>query len=125
MRHHFLAGIAFLFSTSALAADIPTDLQVELQSAMLSHIDEIVVDGAYTYVDTTEQVVKTVYPANVHPIIVPFGSDYFVCSEMVDDNGNKLTADFLVRLIEGDYRVVQMIIDDREAMEVAMSKLGQ
>jgi hypothetical protein len=125
MRHHFLAGIAFLFSTSALAADIPTDLQVELQSAMLSYIDDIVVDGAYTYVDTKEQAVKTVYPANIHPIIVPFGSDYFVCSEMVDANGNKLTADFLVRLIEGDYRVVQMIMANREALEVAMSKLDQ
>ena len=125
MRHNFLAGIAFLFCTSALAADIPTDLQVELQSAMLSYIDEILVDGAYTYVDTMEQAVKTVYPANIHPIIVPFGNDYFVCSEMVDDSGNKMTADFLVRLIEGDYRVVQLIIDDRKAMEVAMSKLGQ
>lgn len=125
MRHHLIAGIAFLFSTSALAADIPTDLQVELQSAMLSYIDEIVVDGAYTYVDTKEQAVKTAYPANIHPIIVPFGDDYFVCSEMVDDSGNKMTADFLVRLIESDYRVVQLIIDDRKAMEVAMSKLGQ
>jgi hypothetical protein len=125
MRRHFLAGIAFLFSTSALAADIPTDLQVELQTAMLSYIDEIVVDGAYTYVDTKEQAVKTAYPANIHPIIVPFGDDYFVCSEMVDADGNKLTADFLVRLIDGDYRVVQMIMADRKALEVAMSKLDQ
>ena len=119
-----IAAIALLFAGSALAAEIPTELQVELQGAMLRHIDEISVDGRYTYVDPKVQVVKAVYPANVHPMIVPFGSDYFVCSEVLDENGNNLTADFLVREIDGEQRVVQMLIDDREAMMAAMKKLG-
>lgn len=125
MRYHIIAGIGFLAATSALAADIDADLQVKLQGAMLSHIEEIVVDGAYTYVDAKEQALKTVYPANIHPIIVPFGTDYFVCSEMIDESGNNLTADFLVREVEGEYKVVQTIINDRQTMTAALAKLGQ
>ncbi len=122
---HIVAVITLLFANSALAADIPTDLQVKLQGAMLSHIQEILVDGAYTYVDAKEQALKTVYPANIHPMIVPFGKDYFLCSEMVDENGNNLTADFLVRAVNGKYQVVQTIINDRPTMMAALAKLGK
>ncbi len=122
---HIVAAIVLLVANSALAADIPTELQVKLQGAMLRHIEEIVVDGAYTYVDPKDQAVKTVYPANIHPMVVPFGTDYFVCSEMIDENGNNLTADFLVRQVGGEYRVVQTIINDRPAMMAALTKLGK
>jgi hypothetical protein len=122
---HIVAVIALLFANSALAADIPTELQVKLQGAMLSHIQEILVDGAYTYVDAKEQGVKTVYPANVHPMIVPFGKDYFLCSEMVAESGNNLTADFLVRQVGGEYKVVQTIMNDRPTLMAALAKLGK
>jgi len=125
MLRHLVAAIALLIATSASAADIPADLQVKLQGAMLQHLDEIVVDGVYSYVDPKSQAVRTVYPANIHPMVVPFGDDYFVCSEMIDEGGDNLTADFLVREVGGTYRVVQVLIDDRPAMMAAMAKLGQ
>jgi hypothetical protein len=125
MSHLIVAGLSLLLAAGASAADIPADLQVKLQGAMLRHIEEIAVDGAYTYVDTHGQALKTVYPANIHPMIVPFGEDYFVCSEVIDEDGNNLTADFLVREIRGEYAVVQTLIDDRQAMMAAMQKLGQ
>lgn len=125
MMRRIVVVVALLFAKSALAADIPTELQVKLQGAMLSHIEEILTDGAYTYVDPKEQALKTVYPANIHPMIVPFGPDYFVCSEMVDENGNNLTADFLVREIGNQYKVVQTIINDRPTMMAALAKLGK
>jgi predicted thioesterase len=120
-----IAGLTLLLGAGPLAADVPADVQVKLQGAMLRHIEEIAVDGAYTYLDTRDQTVKTVYPASVHPMVVPFGEDYFVCSEVIDEDGNNLTADFLVRDVKGEYTVVQTIIDDREAMMAAMAKLGQ
>jgi hypothetical protein len=125
MWRFLVALIAATFATGAFAADIPADLQVKLQGAMLEHLDAVAVDGAYSYVDPKSQAVKTVYPANIHPMVVPFGDDYFVCSEMIDEDGNNLTADFLVREIGGEYRVVQTLIDDRQAMMAAMAKLGQ
>ena len=125
MSKRLLAGAVFLASTSGWAADIPADLQVKLQSVMLDHIDTVAVDGAYTYVDTKDDTLKTVYPANVHPFVVQLGEDYFVCSQMIDEEGNSLTADFLVRQIDGEYRVVQTIMDDREAVSAVISHSGQ
>lgn len=125
MLKRLLAAFACVACTSAVAAEIPADVQVKLQGVMLDYIDARLSDGEYVYVDTREKALKTLFPANVHPFVVPIGDDYFVCSEMIDDDGNTLTADFLIRRIDGEYKVVQMIVDDREAVSAAIAKLGQ
>ncbi len=113
-----------LSSGPAVAADIPTEVKAKLQSAMIAHVDGVMVDGAYTYLDTTTNAIETVYPANVHPMVIPAGSDYFVCSEMITEGGDTVTADFLVREISGDYKVVQMIVNNRGALQAAMKNIG-
>ncbi|WP_170476428.1 hypothetical protein [Ruegeria arenilitoris] len=113
-----------LISGPVLAADIPTEVKAKLQSAMIAHVDGVMVDGAYTYLDTTTNEIATVYPANVHPMVIPAGGDYFVCSEMITEGGDTVTADFLVREISGDYKVVQMIVNNRAALQSAMKKIG-
>lgn len=128
MRRLALIGAMFVtlgFSAPASAADISSEVQVQLQSAMQHHIDQISVDGAYTYIDAETSELKTTYPANVHPMILEFGSDYFVCSEFVDEDGTHFTADFLVRRVGDDYRVVQTIIDNRPMVQRAMSRIRQ
>ena len=124
MKATALVAVLALSAGVVHADEIPTDLQVELQSAMLSYTDSILDDGAYSYIDTEEDALRTVYPAQVHPFVVPFGDDYFLCSEMVTDEGAPVTADFLIRRIGGAYRVVQLILDDRPAVQAAMAKLG-
>lgn len=125
MRKLGMVLAALAFSAPVLAADIPAEVQVRLQGAMQHYIDQISVDGSYTYIDPKTSQLRTVYPANVHPMVLGFGKDYFVCSELVDGSGKKLTADFLVRKFGGDYRVVQMILDNRPMVEAAMSKVGK
>jgi len=114
-----------LASTRDVAADIPAELQVELQSVMLNYIDQIAPEGAYRYVDTETNTLRTVYPANIHPFVIQAGDDYFVCAELIDEDGNNLTADFLVRAIEGEYRVVQLVIGDRAAIQAIMANVAQ
>jgi hypothetical protein len=111
-------------SNPAAAADIPTEVKAKLQSAMISHVDGVMVDGSYTYLDTTTNAFETVYPANVHPMVILAGSDYFVCSEMITEGGDTVTADFLVREVSGDYKVVQMIVNNRGALQAAMKNIG-
>ncbi|WP_282121399.1 hypothetical protein [Ruegeria atlantica] len=111
-------------SNPAAAADIPTEVKAKLQSAMISHVDGVMVDGSYTYLDTTTNAFETVYPANVHPMVILAGSDYFVCSEMITEGGDTVTADFLVREVSGDYKVVQMIVNNRGAVQAAMKNIG-
>ncbi len=123
MRTKSFLAFSALLAFVAQAQDGAATKQVELQTAMLNYMDSILVDGGYSYVDTKTDSLSTVYPANVHPFVVSLGDDYVVCSEMIDESGNTVTADFLVRRIGGDYRVVQMILDDRESVQGAMSKL--
>ena len=114
-----------LLASLAHAENQSATLQIELQTAMLTYTESIFVDGGYSYIDTKEDALKTVYLANVHPFVLPMGDDYVVCSEMIDDAGNSITADYLVRRIAGKYKVVQMLIDDRESLTRAKSKLGK
>lgn len=107
----------------AMASEITTDLRVALQSAMLRHVDGVLTDGAYTYLDRDTDALRTLYPANVHPMIVPVGEDFFVCAEMVDEGGETVTADFLVRRIGDNWRVVQMIVNDRASVDGLMASL--
>ncbi|NDV01236.1 hypothetical protein [Pseudoroseicyclus tamaricis] len=115
-------GIGALTLPGPALAEISAEMRVALQGAMLSYVDSVLVDGAYTYLDPTADEMRTVYPANVHPMIVTVGDDYFVCSEMVTETGEQVTADFLVREVEGEWTVVQALLNDRASLETAMSK---
>ncbi|MBX2869758.1 MAG: hypothetical protein KTR18_13855 [Acidiferrobacterales bacterium] len=106
----------------ASAAKPSAALQVELQNAMLSYTDSILVDGGYSYLDTKTDSLTTVYPANTHPFVVTLGENYFVCSEFITEAGDTITADYLVRQIGEKYSVVQMILDDRDSLKKAMKK---
>jgi hypothetical protein len=120
-----LVAAGLLFGGAAQAAEeISPDVQVKLQNAMQTHLESISVGGAYTFLsDATE--LQTLYPANTHPMVLTFGDDYFVCSDMVDANGQSTTADFLVRKIGDSYHVVQMLVGERPLVEAAMKKMGQ
>lgn len=125
MRTNLILAVALLGASYAHAEQPSAALQVELQTAMLTYTESLLVDGGYTYIDTNSDALKTVYPANIHPFIVQLGEDFVVCSEMVDDAGNSVTADYVVRSIDGKYRVVQMLVNDRDSLQGAMSKLGK
>ncbi len=106
-----------------MGGNVAPEVQFALQSALQSYIDDVFSDGALTFIEVSSGELLTVYPASVHPMIVPFGSDYFLCSEVVTDAGTMVTADFLLREIDGQFRVVQRLIGQRDVLEMAMSQL--
>ena len=122
MQTLWIALVLAIAALPAWAGGVSTELQVKLQSAMLNFTDGLLVDGGYTYIDPKAEAVRTVYPANVHPFVVKFGADYFVCSEMITEAGDTITADYLVREIDGDYRVVQIILDNRDLVKTVSQK---
>lgn len=117
----FYAVILLVSVADSYAKEPSAELQVKLQSAMHKYIDSLLVDGGFTYLDTKKNVITTVYPANVHPFVVAVDGEYFVCSEFINENGDTITADYLVREVGGDFKVVQIIVDDRESLKEAMS----
>ncbi|GAB6040869.1 hypothetical protein [Endothiovibrio diazotrophicus] len=118
MRYHAIALL--LLAGGAVAGEIPAEVQVNLQNAMHHYLDRVSLDGAYRYVDPKSAERVTLYPANTHPMVLSYNDDYFVCSDLVSENGDSHTADFLVRRFGDDYRVVQMLVDQRAAVEKAM-----
>lgn len=122
MRTGALVVVLALWAAPVLAGEVPADVQVRLQNAMQRHLEVISKDGGYTYVTPASEK-RTLFQANTHPMVLAYGSDYFVCSDMVDGNGMSHPADFLVREVDGDYRVVQMLVDQRPVVEAAMAKI--
>ncbi|MCA1940358.1 MAG: hypothetical protein LDL26_05115 [Caenispirillum bisanense] len=114
-----------LVATTARAADLPADVQANLQSSMHGYLDSVSVGGAYRFLDPTTSKVTVLYPANTHPMVLGFGDDFFVCSDMVDESGTSHTADFLVRRFGEEYRVVQMLVGQRAVVEAAMKAAGK
>ena len=117
-----IAGLAL---TPAYAGRLSTELQVKLQTAMLAYNDSILVDGQYSYLDTRSDSMRVAYPASAHPVVVTLGDDYFLCSEFINDEGNTITADYLIKKSGKQYKVVQMILDDRQSLQNAIRKMGK
>jgi hypothetical protein len=54
-------------------------------------------------------------------MIVPYKDGaIFVCSEVVTENGDRITADFLTVPVDGGYRIVEVIMNNRPAVEKMM-----
>ncbi len=119
-----IAAVLFT-ATTAFSADVPAEVQANLQSTMQSYVDSVSTDGGYTYLDNESASTRTLYPANTHPMIIPYQDGYFLCSDMVDDQGVSHPADFLVRKIGDEYKVVQMLVGQRPLVEAAMKKAAQ
>ena len=77
--------------------------------------------GRFLFVDRQTNDLMGGYSANVHPMIVPYkDGTVFVCSEIVTDNGDRVTADFLTVKVGDDYKIVEVIINNRDSVKKMM-----
>ena len=111
-----------IFSFAATADDISAEdkakAQVTLVKWMKSRSDD---KGRFLFVDRQTNDLMGGYSANVHPMIVPYkDGTVFVCSEIVTDNGDRVTADFLTVKVGDDYKIVEVIINNRDSVKKMM-----
>lgn len=99
---------------------VSLDTMVALQTAMLDHIDAVSVNDAVPYFDGARGQVEDLYPTNAHPMIVPYGDYYFLCADFLTAAGRTVNVDFLVAMVGDDYRVVQALVDQRDAVRAAI-----
>ena len=77
--------------------------------------------GKFFFVDRQTNELIAGYSANVHPMIVPYKDGaIFVCSEVVTEKGDRITADFLTVPVEGGYKVVEVIMNNRPSVKKMM-----
>ena len=111
-----------IFSFAATADDISAEdkakAQVTLVKWMKSRSDD---KGRFLFVDRQTNDLMGGYSANVHPMIVPYKEGtVFVCSEIVTDNGDRVTADFLTVKVGDDFKIVEVIINNRDSVKKMM-----
>ena len=108
---------------SAWSLDAVTKAQ--LQTTMITFLEEAADEtGAFGVLDRETGVRVAVFPGAIHPRIVPYGSDYFLCIEMFDMTGNKYDADFLIRNGTEGWMVVDVMMNQRALLRKAIANSG-
>ena len=108
--------------TSASAAEkLNQQHKVELQVALMEYIDANSVDGKFVYFDARTQQVVELFLANLHPMIVPTSSVYFLCADFRDAKGYKVDVDFVATRSEDGFIVFQTMVNQRHIVRDMMN----
>ena len=102
-----------------VSAEVKAKTQLSMAEFMKSRSDA---EGRFYFLDDKTDKPAFGYTANVHPMVVPYGKHIFVCSEVVLENGERITADFLTTNIGGKYKVVEVIMNNRDRIKAMMKK---
>ncbi|MCP4953373.1 MAG: hypothetical protein GY922_16155 [Proteobacteria bacterium] len=101
-----------------VSADVKAKAQLTLAQWMKDRADDT---GKFYFVDRQTNDLVAGYSANVHPMIVPYkNGSLFVCSEVVTENGDRITADFLTVPVGDSYKVIEVIMNNRPSIEKMM-----
>lgn len=112
---------ATLLSPSLAHADAvaKTD-KVALQLALMRYIDQRSEDGQFLYFDEKRQSLNGLYPANLHPMIVPVKGFYFLCADFRTDKGEKVDMDFVAKGENGKFKIIQVLMNNRDIVRTMM-----
>ena len=119
MPRILLVIVLALFSVAAIADDISAEDKAKAQLTLVKWMKARSDDkGRFLFVDRQTNDLMGGYSANVHPMIVPYKDGaVFVCSEIVTDNGDRVTADFLTVKVGDAYKIVEVIMNNRDSVE--------
>jgi hypothetical protein len=122
MPRILLVIVLALFSVTAIADDISVEDKAKVQLTLVKWMKARSDDkGRFLFVDRQTNDLMGGYSANVHPMIVPYkDGTVFVCSEIVTDNGDRVTADFLTVKVGDDFKIVEVIMNNRDSVKKMM-----
>ena len=119
MSRILLVLMLAIFSVVAIADEISAEDKAKVQLTLVKWIKSRSDDkGRFLVVDRQTNDLMGGYSANVHPMILPYKDGaVFVCSEIVTDNGVRVTADFLTVKVGDAYKIVEVIMNNRDSVE--------
>ncbi|HIM88647.1 MAG TPA: hypothetical protein EYM51_08600 [Gammaproteobacteria bacterium] len=119
MSRILLVLMLAIFSVVAIADEISAEDKAKVQLTLVKWIKSRSDDkGRFLFVDRQTNDLMGGYSANVHPMILPYKDGaVFVCSEIVTDNGDRVTADFLTVKVGDAYKIVEVIMNNRDSVE--------
>ena len=107
---------------AAIAEEVSAEAKAKAQLTLAQWMKERSDDsGKFYFVDRQANELVAGYSANVHPMIVPYKDGaIFVCSEVVTENGDRITADFLTVPVGDGYKIVEVIMNSRPSVKKMM-----
>ena len=118
-----LVAVLFVFSSpNAVAEEVSAEVKAKAQLTLAHWMKDRSDDsGKFYFVDRQANELVAGYSANVHPMIVPYkNGTIFVCSEVVTENGDRITADFLTVPVGDGYKVIEVIMNNRPSIKKMM-----
>ena len=114
--------VCLMVPQSALAEEVSAEAKAKAQLTLAQWMKERSDDtGKFYFVDRQANELVAGYSANVHPMIVPYKDGaIFVCSEVVTENGDRITADFLTVPVGDGYKIVEVIMNSRPSVKKMM-----
>ena len=117
-----LVAIVFSYQGVAVADEVSAETKAKAQMTLAQWVKDRADDsGKFYFVDRQTNDLVGGYSANVHPMIVPYKDGaIFVCSEVVTEKGDRITADFLTVPVGGGYKIVEDIMNNRPTVKKMM-----
>ena len=113
---------AFSFQSAVAGEEVSAEVKAKAQLTLAQWMkDRADPTGKFYFVDRQANELVAGYSANVHPMIVPYKDGaVFVCSEVVTEEGDRITADFLTVPVGDHYKVVEVIMNNRASVKKMM-----
>ena len=124
VKHTILALVLTVLGLQPAQAGQKLDQEdrVALQLALMAFVDSKTFDGRFLHFDAERKELLGLYPANLHPMIVPGTGFYFLCADFRDDQGGKVDVDFVATRTAGGFRVIQTMINNRAVVREIMKR---
>ena len=108
-----LAAMSIMVSNISYAANdtsIQGPLRVNIQKSLETYKKVNTIDGKLYVFDAVQNKLLTLTSGMPRPGIVKDGGFYLTCADYIDQNGNKVDLDFMVKETDGKFITTQTIV---------------
>lgn len=102
---------------SAPAWSLSVSEKAGLQAAMLTYIDQQLVDGVFLYLDTQTGETLKLHPVTAHPVMFTMGDHYVLCFDFRDDRGQPVNLDLYMARKGSSYVVFHTEVNDHQMLQ--------
>lgn len=118
------ATVLFILPQTASANTLNATEKAALQAAMVQHIDQQTVRGAFLHVDFKNGAIERLAPAKAHPMMLSMGEHFVLCTTFRRADGKDVNIDCYAAKSDRGYTIFHTEIDNRGPL-MALIKAGK
>ena len=117
-----LAVVVVAPTTAFAGGELSQQNKVELQVALMDYIEANSVDGKFMHFNAADQTLMGLFPASLHPKIVPTSTVFFLCADFRDAAGSMVDVDFVATKGPDGFIVFQAMLNQHEVIRAMKKK---